>query len=57
MDDPNALFSSYESDYCNKSTGISQKINSAAALSGGASRGRQLTCPKHALKGKQWLHV
>ncbi|KXZ49317.1 hypothetical protein GPECTOR_22g911 [Gonium pectorale] len=38
MDDPNALFSQYENEYCNKSTDISRKINTASTLSGDARR-------------------
>jgi hypothetical protein len=35
MDDTTALFHQYETDYCNKSTDISRKISSIAALTGG----------------------
>eukprot|EP00775_Hariotina_reticulata_P010085 gene10085-10240_t len=34
MEDPSALFHQYETDYCNKSTDISRKISSIAALTG-----------------------
>jgi vesicle transport through interaction with t-SNAREs protein 1 len=34
MEDPTALFHQYETDYCNKSTDISRKISSIAALTG-----------------------
>ncbi|EFJ49805.1 Qb-SNARE, VTI1-family [Volvox carteri f. nagariensis] len=38
MDDTNALFHQYENEYCNKSTDISRKINSAITLSGETKR-------------------
>ncbi|GIL51303.1 hypothetical protein Vafri_7324 [Volvox africanus] len=38
MDDTNALFIQYENEYCNKSTDISRKINSAITLTGEAKR-------------------
>ncbi|GLC35551.1 hypothetical protein PLESTB_000194800 [Pleodorina starrii] len=38
MDDTSALFNQYENEYCNKSTDISRKINSAVALSGETKR-------------------
>eukprot|EP00878_Enallax_costatus_P001793 GHUV01001951.1.p1 GENE.GHUV01001951.1~~GHUV01001951.1.p1 ORF type:complete len:224 (+),score=71.95 GHUV01001951.1:146-817(+) len=34
MEDPTALFHQYETDYCNKSTDISRKISSIAAVTG-----------------------